>query len=263
MDAANRLAWLGRQIRKRKLTPEREPPRAIRYGRHLPRSAPATPAARAALRLEDAVDGDVTEVEGVGRALVLTHRETIETPVDPGHLFFDIEATGLTAAPLFLIGVMSATGEEGGREVTVRQFLARHYAEEAAVVSLFVQAAEPRTSLVSFNGKSYDLPFIRTRAALHRIPCDVDLDHVDLLHVSRRRWKDELPDCRLQTLETRILGKPRVPDIPGADIPDAYHAFVRSGDASDIVRILTHNVRDLVSLAELLARLESGAEATS
>jgi len=201
------------------------------------------------------VDGEVAEIKGIGHALVLTHHEEIEHPVDSGYLFFDIEATGLTAAPLFLIGVMRAEG----RKVTVRQYLARHYAEEAAVVSLFLEAAGPTDTLVSFNGKSYDLPYIRTRAALHRIPCDLVLDHVDLLHVSRRRWKDELPDCRLQTLETRILGKPRIPDIPGADIPDAYHAFVRSGDAGDIVRILTHNVRDLVSLAELLALLEPGA----
>jgi uncharacterized protein YprB with RNaseH-like and TPR domain len=145
------------------------------------------------------------------------------------------------------------------REVTVRQYLARHYAEEAAVVRLFLAEAAACETLVSFNGKSYDLPYIRTRAALHRIPVGPDPTHVDLLHVARRRWGDELPDCRLQTLETRILGKPRTPDIEGRDIPDAYHAFVRDGDASDIVRILTHNVRDLVTLAELLGRLERWA----
>jgi len=249
---------LNRRIRKLARPTRSEPPRTIRYERHLPRRGPAPAAARTAITLEDAVDGIVEEVPGVGRALVVTHREVVGVDVAPGLLFFDIEATGLTAAPLFLIGVMSTEG----REVTVRQFLARTYAEEAAVVSLFIEEAGRREALVSFNGKSYDLPYIRTRAALHRIPFDPHPGHpapghLDLLHISRRRWKEELPDCRLQTLETRILGKPRIPDIAGRDIPDAYHAFVRTGDAGDIVRILTHNVRDLVTLAELLARLET------
>lgn len=247
-------------IREKRLAPRADPartelariPTVIRYGRHRPRRAASpTTATRPALRLEDAADGAVVEVPGVGRAYVIESREEIGVDVDPGLLFFDIEAGGFTAAPLFLIGVMRATG----RTVTVTQLLARTYAEEAAVVTRFLEEATGAETLVSYNGKSYDLPFIRTRAAHHRLAFDVDLPHLDLVHPARRRWKDELDDCRLQTLETRILGKPRLPDIPGRDIPDAYHAFVRTGDASDMAKILVHNRRDLVSLAELLPLL--------
>jgi uncharacterized protein YprB with RNaseH-like and TPR domain len=84
----------------------------------------------------------------------------------------------------------------------------------------------------------------------------VDLPHRDLLYDARRRWRAVLPDCRLQTVERRILGRGREDDIPGHAIPDAYHAFVRTGDAADVVRILDHNVTDLVSLAAILARME-------
>jgi uncharacterized protein YprB with RNaseH-like and TPR domain len=47
----------------------------------------------------------------------------------------------------------------------------------------------------------------------------------------------------------------RVGDIPGAEIGEAYHAFVRTGDARQMVQILTHNMLDLVTLAEILMHL--------
>ena len=122
------------------------------------------------------------------------------------------------------------------------------------MVSLFTREAAAAGHLVSFNGKSYDLPFIRSRAAYHLQDgaSPHSLPHTDLLHVSRRIWGKGLPNCRLGTLEKMILGRPRTGDIPGSEIPEAYHAFVRTGDATDLARIMEHNRLDLVSLAHLL-----------
>ena len=78
---------------------------------------------------------------------------------------------------------------------------------------------------------------------------------MDLLHVSRRVWGEVLPNCRLQTLEQFVCRRFRHDDIPGAQIPDVYHHFVRTGDARRIARVLEHNVWDLVTLADLLLRL--------
>jgi uncharacterized protein YprB with RNaseH-like and TPR domain len=167
------------------------------------------------------------------------------------YLFLDIETTGLSCSPLFLIGAMTW---EGG-ELEVRQYLARDYSEEEAVISLFRANAGSRRRLVTFNGKSYDVPYIRMRAAATGVPIRLDHPHTDLLYLARRTWGQDLPDCRLQTLELLVLGRRRHDDIPGRDIPDAYHAYVRSGDATEIARIVEHNLRDLVTLAELMGRL--------
>ena len=78
-----------------------------------------------------------------------------------------------------------------------------------------------------------------------------ELVHYDLLHHSRRRWKETLPNCKLQTLERFICGRRRTGDIPGEAIPAAYHQFVRSGDARGIKAILHHNALDLVTLLQL------------
>ena len=166
-------------------------------------------------------------------------------------MFMDIETTGLDNSPLFLIGTM--VWEAGGFEA--RQYLARNYAEEAAVISFFRDACAARKLLVTFNGKSFDVPFIRLRATATRAPLPVELAHLDLLHECRRVWRHSLPNCKLQTLERYVCGRQRVGDIPGDQIADAYHAYVRTDNAWQIVDILKHNLLDLITMADLLIRL--------
>jgi uncharacterized protein YprB with RNaseH-like and TPR domain len=166
-------------------------------------------------------------------------------------IFMDVESTGLGNSPLFLIGIMVWEGD--GFET--RQFFARDYAEEAAVIRLFLDACSRKKLLVTFNGKTFDFPYIRTRAAATGIPFDVDPHHVDMLHVCRRIWRRRLPDCKLQTLETLVCNRMRHGDIPGSEIPDAYHEYVRTRDAWQMIDVLKHNMLDLVTMADLMNRL--------
>jgi len=166
-------------------------------------------------------------------------------------LFVDIETTGLSNAPLFLIGIL--VWDNGG--FAVRQFLARDYSEEAAVIGHFHNQCEGRTLLVSFNGKSFDLPYVKNRAIVAGVPWSAVLRHMDLLHVSRSIWKKRLPNCKLQTLEHHICHRTRYGDIPGHLIGAAYHAFVRTGDAFQMADIIRHNMLDLVTLADILTRM--------
>lgn len=176
---------------------------------------------------------------------------------DPGDfVFWDIESTGLGSASVFLIGAMVWNGNG----FAVHQFLARNYAEEAGVIAAFQDLCQGRRALVTFNGKTFDHPFIRMRCAGLGVPFVLDHPHFDLLHESRRVWRGQLPDCKLQTLESCICRRPRHGDIPGADIPDAYHDFVRTGNAVRIHRILHHNLLDLVTLADLMARFPRQVE---
>jgi len=293
-DARQRATDLRRALRK-KLTSKPRPssvpesPEAIIYRRDLPCET-LRPVRRHRLRgkpvrLEEAVEGTVVAALSGGSAYVveialqelecdewnalcnsfqlsLTHDESnvrrrivrncFADSLAPEDLFFlDLETTGLASTPVFLVGTMA--WEHSG--LVVRQYLARNYAEEAAIISLSLEQAASRKLLVSFNGKSFDVPYLRTRAAATGVPFGIELPHFDLLHESRRAWKHLLPDCKLQTLESYICRRPRYGDIPGHEIPDAYHAFVRSGNAAEIVEILKHNMLDLVTLADLMTRL--------
>ncbi|MBN2450062.1 MAG: ribonuclease H-like domain-containing protein, partial [Lentisphaeria bacterium] len=169
-------------------------------------------------------------------------------------LFVDIETTGLSSSPLFLIGAM--VWDEGG--FVVRQLLARTYAEERPVVAAFAELCRSRRLLVTFNGKSFDVPYIRTRAAATGAPFVGEQAHLDLLHVSRRCWRNCLPDCKLQTLERMVCRRSRHGDIPGSRIPEVYHTFVRTENACQIVDVLRHNMLDLVTLADIMTRLPDG-----
>jgi len=168
-------------------------------------------------------------------------------------LFLDIETCGLTANPLFLIGVAYFNGAD----FSLLQLFARDYDEERPLLSFFNRFIGSYEMLVTYNGKSFDIPFILSRGHENRIRIAAQKPHLDLLIEARRRWKKELPDCKLQTIERRVLKFERTGDIPGVEIPQAYHEYVRTGDASVIQRILEHNVRDIVSLVEIMSVLTS------
>lgn len=173
-------------------------------------------------------------------------------------LFVDLETTGLAQAPLFLIGAMS--WEQDG--LLIRQFLARNGDEEAAVIRSLLDLVAVKELLITFNGKSFDLPTLHQRAEATGVLCVIHARHFDLLHECRRVWRDQLPNCQLQTLETHICGHPPRDDqdIPGEQIPDAYRAFLRNGNALQIAQIIRHNAQDLLTMAELLARLPAFEE---
>ena len=163
-------------------------------------------------------------------------------------LFVDLETCGFAGTPVFLIGAMFVA--EG--DLHVEQLLARNYEEEPAIIARFAELGGTGRVLVTFNGKSFDWPFLRDRAAVARIDLNDPASHCDLLHAARRRYRDLLPDCKLQTLETYVCRRRRADDIPGSEIPRAYHEFVRSGDARELRQIVHHNFLDLVTLADLL-----------
>jgi len=177
--------------------------------------------------------------------------------VDPSRTaFVDTETAGFHGRPLFLIGLARFAGDD----LLITQYFARTYAEEAGLLSLFARLLPEIDLLISFNGKAFDWPFMRDRMVYHRLDCQADFAHLDLLHPSRRRWRAHLPNCRLQTLERYLCGRWRSGDIPGADIPQRYHDFVRDRDARLIAPIFHHNRLDLIAMTELLVALADGRQ---
>jgi len=170
--------------------------------------------------------------------------------------FVDTETTGLaggtgTYAFLVGIGLFEADG------FTVYQFFMRDYDEEPAQLQSLARILEPLHAVVSFNGKSFDLPLLETRFIMTRqTPLLRGAPHLDLLPVSRRIWKHRLESCALSNLEEEVLGVRRAQeDVPGWLIPGLYGDYVRSRDAIEMPRIFYHNAQDILSLVILAARL--------
>ena len=170
-------------------------------------------------------------------------------------LFFDTETTGLaggTGTSAFLIGVGYFTDQE----YIVRQYFMRDFHEETAMLYDLAELASNRSGLISFNGKSYDLPLLTNRFILNRLTAPWnDYPHLDLLHASRRMWKRHVESCTLQSLEAAILGFIRRGDVPGHEIPSLYFNYLRTGEFAPLVTVFKHNVMDILSMVGLVTRL--------
>lgn len=176
-------------------------------------------------------------------------------------LFLDTETTGLsggTGTYAFLVGLGFFTPSH----FVVKQLLMRDYNEELALLHLLGQELETRSTILSFNGKTFDLPLLQTRFTLARFGSSVTniKNHIDLLHISRRIWRQKLESCSLSSLEENILGVTRSDDIPGFEIPQRYFQFLQTGQGELLQTIVEHNYIDIVSLATLLYRLHSTVE---
>ena len=172
---------------------------------------------------------------------------------EPGDfVFLDIETLGLFSRPIILFGVGFL--EHG--HLVVRQYLLRDIAEEpAALLATMDHFSSDHPALVTFNGKAFDAPYILDRLAYYGMDAFTGIPHFDVLHFSRRRWKDEFPSSRLSVLEKEVLGVHRDADIPGPMVPEFYETYLRSGNYGPLVPVVDHNRQDVISLARLFSRL--------
>lgn len=175
-------------------------------------------------------------------------------PASDRALFVDLETTGLAGGAgtyAFLVGC----GWFDGGVFRLRQFLLADFAAEAALLESFAELAADVEWLVTYNGKTFDLPLIETRFALQRMSAPfARAAHVDMLHPARRMWREDEVECRLTYLEQTLCGHEREGDVPGFEIPSRYFQYVRSGDPRPLAAVLEHNRLDIVSLAMLTAR---------
>lgn len=165
-------------------------------------------------------------------------------------VFLDLETTGLaggTGTVPFLVGLAYFRDER----FKVTQFFLHDMAEEERLVRELGEFVGDMgfKSVVTYNGKAYDMPLVETRFAMHRAACPLrGLPHLDFLFSARSLWKHKYDSCRLFTLAQQICQAERSEDIPGAEIPGRYFQYIRNGDFSLIEPIIYHNQEDLLSL---------------
>jgi len=171
-------------------------------------------------------------------------------------IFLDTETTGLsggTGTIPFMIGAARFIQNQ----FVVEQFFLRNPSEEKAQLAALNQFVDGGQAIVSYNGKSFDLPIINTRYILNRLgnPFE-EMAHFDLLHISRRVWKRRLKQCNLGNIEKEILQFQRSgEDAPGYLVPEFYRDYLLNGDGSQIAKVFYHNEIDVVSLSALFTTL--------
>lgn len=181
---------------------------------------------------------------------------------DPSRtVFVDTETTGLAGGSgtyPFLVGIGRFTSDA----FVLRQLFLRGPWEERALLETASLLLEGATAVVTYNGKSFDVPLLQGRLAYHGLPDPLRrTPHVDLLHISRRLWRERLVSCTLGDVEQGALGMRRGgDDVPGHLIPELYFSFLRSGDATPLRGVMHHNELDICSLAALLIHVDDVLE---
>ena len=174
-------------------------------------------------------------------------------------LFLDTETTGLAGAGTlaFMVGVGFFESSAKGDRFVVRQYFLRDHGDEPALLLLLDELLADKVGLVTFNGRSFDVPLLEGRFIMNRMPTDLrERPHLDLLHPARRLWRHRLGSCALGSLEGSLLGlHRRQEDVPGWLIPSLYTNYLRSGDARELVRVFSHIQIDMVSMVTLAARV--------
>ncbi len=168
-----------------------------------------------------------------------------------GALYLDTETTGLAGGAgtvAFLVGL--AFFDEGA--LVVEQLLVRALGEEAPMLEHVRKRVLGASMLVSFNGKSFDMPLLRTRFVMARTTAPPEPAHLDLVHVARRIHKRRGFPCRLVTIEERVLGFQRIDDVPSGEVSACYLHFLRTGETGALLGVIEHNLHDVVTMAALV-----------
>lgn len=181
--------------------------------------------------------------DNILKSISLTDRENFK--------FMDIETKGLSNVPIILIGVAEIKKDK----IVASQYFLRDYAEEASIIEAYLTHLDEDSVHVTFNGKTFDIPFIKNRCRYNRIDANLDLPHLDLMYFAKNLWADDLPNCQLQTIEREIFGINRVDDVPGQYIPGYWDSYLENDNIGPVVPIIEHNAQDIISLASFLEKM--------
>jgi len=170
-------------------------------------------------------------------------------------LFFDLETTSLsigTGTYPFLIGV----GFIQKNALVIDQFFMHRFECESAILKQVCSSFQAAGIVVTYNGKTFDMPLIKSRYRMNRVPdFPVEIPVVDLLYHCRRIFKNLYENCSLKVMEERVLGVFRENDIPGWEIPDVFFSYQKYGETARLAQVVEHNRMDIESMVLLMGVL--------
>jgi len=171
------------------------------------------------------------------------------------YLFMDTETTGLSGGAgtyIFLIGL----GKLEGLSLILEQFFLKDFPGEVEFLSSVEKDLVSERVIISYNGKAYDIPLIKSRFALAGKELKIG-GHIDLLSFTRRLWKRVLNNLSLKNIEAEVLGCPRIHDLRGWEVPQRYFSYLRFQEQEQLKDVFKHNLLDISSLVRLSNLLET------
>lgn len=162
-------------------------------------------------------------------------------------LFFDIETTGLSAdiSAITLIGCCDMDGN-------ITQWFNENGFSQKQILSDFLTFIKSYDTLITFNGKTFDLPFLSSKIKEFKLNASFDrYEHLDLYQILKpykNLWG--LKNFRQKNLE-EYLGFHRTDKLSGKKLIKTYQNYLEKGDTKDKEAVLLHNREDLLGLRNI------------
>jgi len=167
-------------------------------------------------------------------------------------LFFDIESTSLSTGTgnyPFLCGF----GYMDDDDFITEQIFMEKYSDEPAVLQYMLSLFNSFKTVVTFNGKTFDIPLIKNRYMINRVyGFPMNIQHIDLIVPARRIFRSVYESCSLGSLENNLIGLKREDDIEGWLIPEVYFTFQKTGESARLKEVINHNRTDIISMIFLM-----------
>lgn len=162
-------------------------------------------------------------------------------------LFFDIETTGLSAdiSAITLIGCCDMD-----RNIT--QWFNEDGFSQKQILSDFLAFIKSYDTLITFNGTTFDLPFLTSKIKEFKLNASFDrYEHLDLYQILKpykNLWG--LKNFRQKNLE-EYLGFHRTDKLSGKKLIKTYQNYLEKGDTKDKEAVLLHNREYLLGLRNI------------
>lgn len=166
----------------------------------------------------------------------------------------DIETTGLNPKTdkLILGGLLSFSN---GIQC-LQQFFSESPKEEKDVLSSYLSAIRKYDVVVTYNGKNFDMAFLKERCHQLGVDYDANLPHNFDLYIALRGYSQlskVLPNLKQKTVENYLgLWSKRKDEISGKESIDLYYSYCATRHENILEKILLHNHDDLLQLSKLI-----------
>lgn len=166
-------------------------------------------------------------------------------------LFVDIETTGFSSVHthVYLIGCAFRCGEK----MFTRQFFAESKAQEAFMISAFLQFAKDYQTLITFNGLGFDIPYLQGRCRVLNIEEDFSsFSYIDIYKIISPYKKIlKLSNLKQKTIES-YLGIVREDTYTGGELINVYHEYINAPNEEKLLVMQLHNYEDVTGMVDLI-----------
>ena len=187
------------------------------------------------------------------KPLTFVRKDTVSL-LSEDTLLVDIETTGLSPDKnhIYCIGCSYLTNEQ----VAVHLFFAENREEEPLILQKFADLCQSFQKLITFNGTTFDLPFLRHRLEQFQIATPFEtLPHTDL-YQEIRHLKKLLPltSYRQKSIEL-FLGIYREDQYTGKELIKIYKSYCKEPEEEALQLLLLHNEEDVLGMYDLVGML--------